>query len=566
MNLKNYIKSNKKKSVVLISLIIIGVGVIPLLIFTFWADLNNPYTIQEINLTSEDGTELTAWVYTPAGVTGNHPGVVVGHGFCSNKGFMHPLSIELVKRGFSVVNIDFRGHGSSGGYLPSIRADAEASGLVGDMEAAISYLQSLGNIDKIGLVGHSMGGRTSYATAEKHTNIINATVSIGMISIDFNLTKVRNILNVLGQVEQIFSTDNAIEFIKSYTGLTTVELGKLYGSFSGGNATKAVLGPMSEHLSEVINSIIIYETVQWFEQAFNGQIATDVVITVGIQQTFLIIALIGVISLSFVVLVYLSNRTWARGLEKPEREMIQDVPITKLSLIYILGILVGTILLIPLSILFPTVLPVSTGNLLYAQILGNSIGVFIMYYLLIMRKKEKQKLSDFPGKIKAMCSISPTKSLLFGIIAAVLIAGALTLLMHWTTTTLLLTAREIGTIFGLVLLFFPFFLIKEYYMRMIQGQLKTDNRAKEYFSMVGVGILIDNLLYILAMPFVWQSTNQNMGFLALVLTVIVLMSVILNFLVTWVYMHSGRNILGSTIFLCIFYAWMIVNFFPFGIN
>lgn len=64
---------------------------------------------------------------------------------------MQGLSIDLVKRGFTVVTIDFRGHGSSEGYR------AESSKLDLDMIAAIEYLEGLGNINKIGLVGHSMG-------------------------------------------------------------------------------------------------------------------------------------------------------------------------------------------------------------------------------------------------------------------------------------------------------------------------------------------------------------------------------------------------------------------------
>ncbi|MHA1763033.1 MAG: hypothetical protein ACTSYC_04640 [Promethearchaeota archaeon] len=41
-------------------------------------------------------------------------------------------------------------------------------------------------------------------------------------------------------------------------------------------------------------------------------------------------------------------------------------------------------------------------------------------------------------------------------------------------------------------------------------------------------------------------------------------AIIQQILVTWVYMYSGRNIISSAAFLSILYAWMIVNFFPFG--
>ncbi|NVM36868.1 MAG: hypothetical protein HWN81_14825 [Candidatus Lokiarchaeota archaeon] len=51
---------------------------------------------------------------------------------------------------------------------------------------------------------------------------------------------------------------------------------------------------------------------------------------------------------------------------------------------------------------------------------------------------------------------------------------------------------------------------------------------------------------------------------ALYLYVWIRMMIYQQFAVTWVYMWSGRNILGSAIFLSIFYSWMSVIFFPFG--
>ena len=117
MSLKNFLKSNKKRTGVIISVILIVSGIIPLIIFTFYADPTNQYTISPKTLISADNTQIDTLVYTPKETTGNLPGVVVGHGFCGNKQFMQYISIELVKRGFVVVDIDFRGHGSSSGSI-----------------------------------------------------------------------------------------------------------------------------------------------------------------------------------------------------------------------------------------------------------------------------------------------------------------------------------------------------------------------------------------------------------------------------------------------------------------
>ena len=114
---------------------------------------------------------------------------------------------------------------------------------------------------------------------------------------------------------------------------------------------------------------------------------------------------------------------------------------------------------------------------------------------------------------------------------------------------------------GLTLICFPFFLIKEFYFRNVQGCLKTSRRSIEYFSMVFIGIFMDNFLLGLSMLFkysnlLYMPDNSRYVFGW------VIFSIIQQFTTTWVYMWSGRNILGSTMFLSIFFAWMSVIFLP----
>ncbi|MBE0526323.1 MAG: alpha/beta fold hydrolase, partial [Candidatus Thorarchaeota archaeon] len=156
------LKSSRKVKALLIGTIILIVGIVSTYSFTYNADAGHPYTIEHQTLVSGDGTLIQALVYTPVDTTSDCPGVVVGHGFCENKQYMQLLSIELVKRGFVVVSIDFRGHGSSEGYLSDFE---RSNGLVLDMLAGVEYLEDLGFVDRIGLAGHSMGGGTSMLTA-----------------------------------------------------------------------------------------------------------------------------------------------------------------------------------------------------------------------------------------------------------------------------------------------------------------------------------------------------------------------------------------------------------------
>ena len=157
-----------------------------------------------------------------------------------------------------------------------------------------------------------------------------------------------------------------------------------------------------------------------------------------------------------------------------------------------------------------------------------------------------------------MCSTNSKVSIYYGFITGLLFTSSITALSHWSNTATVPTIREALVILYITALFFPFLLVKEFYLRIIQGHLKEPNRLKEYFKMTGIGILIDNILLIPIMLLLWGS-----DFLALALTVVLLFSIIQHILVTWIYMHSGRNLLGSTVFLSIFYAWMIMNFYPF---
>ena len=179
-----------------------------------------------------------------------------------------------------------------------------------------------------------------------------------------------------------------------------------------------------------------------------------------------------------------------------------------------------------------------------------------MYYFLL--RKERLGFRDIPSKFKVMCSANPKLSIFYGFSVAIIYIASIAAISHWSNTATIPTIIELLVMLYITALFFPFLLIKEFYFRVIQGRLNEPNRLKEYFKMTGIGILIDNLLFVPIMILLLGS-----DFLALALTVVILFSIIQQILVTWVYIFSGRNILGSTLFLCIFYAWMIINFYPF---
>ncbi len=553
--LKN-LRFDKKRLGLLISISIIIIGLIPHLILISISGSNYSYTVDPLSLESEDGTYISAFKYTPKGEK-NNGGIVVSHYLAGNKFHMHPLSIELVKRGFTVINIDFRGHGASGGYFLY-------SEFINDMKTAVDYLEyAVPHITEVGLVGHSLGAIIAVALARTYPNRINATVAIGHIP--SNMTNIANLLIAIGLLEQSYSTEDVLEALMAYTGLPNVEIGELYGDFNAGDAIKGVVSPFSEHLFEVMDPSIIYETVQWFEQAFNGELASDIFITVPLFQIFSYVSQLGVVAFIFVLIAYLSNYLFKHKIVYPEKRILKNgrnisiYNLIKYYAIYVM--LIGFFIFLFLLDIFTGIIPLSTASLILTSSVGTAIGTIIIYYFLILHREEKLSIKILPLKIQEMCLTNSGRSMLFGIFAALLLASSLSAPWHWNLQNILPTTSEIGIMIGITLMGFPFFLIKEFYFRIVQGRLKNSNRLKEYFTMVSIGIIMDNLLIgmfkflsLFNIVHVPETLHYLLG--------LIIFSIIQQFTTTWVYMWSGRNILGSTMFLSLFYSWMSVIFLP----
>lgn len=561
MSIIEFLKADKKRAGVIISIIILLIGVVPLIIFTFFADPAHPYTITQETLISEDGTEIQALIYAPLTASGSIPGVVLAHGYCGSKGSLNSIGIELVKRNFLVVNIDFRGHGASGGYLSRDPEGYEK--LEMDVMAGIQYLKDSGVVDKIGLMGHSMGAGTVRRVAEKIPNQINATVSMGSIPSSANATLIPNLLVALGQFEQAMVVDSALDFLELYTGQTGLAFDTLYGDFTDGSATKVALGPFSEHLYERTDPVIIYEIVNWFELAFYGSVRWEIVITSVFQNAFFYVSIFGSVCLCFVVIIYLSKFIWKDKTMDMRKDLTKN---TSILLLLLYSIIIGIISLLSYLIfadLFVDVVTFSAGDQIFAFNFGFALGVLIVYSLLVLRK-ERVSLKDLPMKFKELTSNNITSSLIFGVVAAILLIIGITKISFWSQSPGWPTTREIGTIIGLTFIFFPLLFVKEFYFRTVQSKLNFSNRFKEYFSMVFIGIFMETVVTVPLALLTWGSANSMLSFISLSLTATFIMAVIQQILVTWVYMHSGRNIVGSTVFLCILYSWIMINFFPFA--
>jgi len=109
--------------------------------------------VRDIRFMGSNGTEMSALLYIPKGVTAKNPapGIVAIHGYINSRETQDGFAIEFARRGYVVLAPDQTGHGYS---------DPPAFGNGFGGPDSLVYLRSLDIVDKnnIGLEGHSMGG------------------------------------------------------------------------------------------------------------------------------------------------------------------------------------------------------------------------------------------------------------------------------------------------------------------------------------------------------------------------------------------------------------------------
>ena len=550
------LNAHKKKIILLMSITFVLIGFVPQLSFRIIRDLNDPYTVEPLALKSEDGTYISSFIYAPKGEK-NHGGIIISHRYWGDKMIMQPISIELVRRGFTVISIDLRAHGASGGQF--IRSE-----LINDVKAAVDYLElELSYITQIGLIGHSLGAIASAELARAYPDKINATVVIGSLS--FNPSGISNLLFAFGRYEPFLFEEEILNALRLYTGEQNVTIGQLYyGDFVGGNNTMAFVGNFFDHLLEIIDPTVMYQVVQWFEQVFNGAPAEDIVLTEWFLEFFSLLSQLGIISLNFILIVYLSNNLFKKNSAQQEKETDKGPKssVKRLISYFTLLIMGFTITFFFFALSIPRITEyLNTASSILVISLVAATGTFLFYPFLIMSSEGKFSFKIYFLKIKMMYSTLFKSSMVFGIASALLLILSLPMFWNLPYQSVIIIGEKFGFLIGLILISFPLLFIKEFYFRIIQGKLKKSKIYKEYIKTVLAGILMDNLIIFMIFSVSWINFLY-MPVNLLYLSIWIRFSIIQNILVTWIYIYSERNILGSTIFSSIIYAWLSVIIFP----
>lgn len=216
--------------------------------------------VKDVRFADSEGTMMSALLYIPKGVTVDNPApamLVIGGGDTNREAFQS-WSLEFARRGYVVFDVDKYTEGYSEG-LPFDMPRAFGG------PAAFQYLLTLDIIDhdNIGMMGHSMGGMAIGAVASAFPDSYKAMVNVGSTP----NPGARNSAMILGVDDG--DDEATLGPIFDLIDVTTLESGKIYGSFEDGTA-KALYSVPYPHATEIVTPRTLGYGLDWIQQAITA--------------------------------------------------------------------------------------------------------------------------------------------------------------------------------------------------------------------------------------------------------------------------------------------------------
>jgi len=230
-------------------------------------------SVESISIERSPGRYVEFLVYSPR--TANHyipmPVMLTIHGLTGSKEGMYAFNVELARRNFTVVSIDLPGHGDS-----TLEFDiTDFYTMAQDAYAAVRYIQTtFSDVDNesYGVLTHSLGFRVAIELKDFPITpkAYAAVGDVGKIDQDVFIEFPQNLLFAVGSFDEIVSSQDALSAIRAATGNNSAIDGITYGSLDNQTAFRLVFGP-SNHAFEVVDSVLVNETVSWLVQGVQGE-------------------------------------------------------------------------------------------------------------------------------------------------------------------------------------------------------------------------------------------------------------------------------------------------------
>ena len=432
-----------------------------------------PATFYMPGTANQPGPEDPFYQLFPSPPEKRPPGVLLIHGFTSDRTNTSSLARRIAQNGYGVLAIDVRGHGEN-------RNPFNRELLRDDVAAGVAYLRQSTQIDpsRIVVIGHSMGAGAALDYANRNANL---TASV-MISGGFRLDgpeRPRNALFIYAQNDLPFIPELSRMIATHITGDDHIEIGKRYGDFANGTALELIQVPGVNHVSILWSAETAQQIIKWLDSACGMQRPGDLNLRDARLNTILVVLVL------FLLLMFPLGRI-AGGLANVQ-ERIPDIAGVPGAVAALVIAMVAAMPLI--SLVSPgSFIPLVVGNpaISWIAVAGGMLIVFTAVRL--------------PDELRKLTA-GWRQSLLVGAIAfgAIYVMSDYDVTLHRAT----LTPERLLVMLGSAVLVLPFFTAFEVLLR--RGSMGTSTAlssagfALVYFVMM-IGLSLGVLPFGIAPP------------------------------------------------------------------
>lgn len=544
--------------------------------------------IVNVQFSTADGIRIQGRLYVPAEASPSNlrPGVLVIHGFSSSKEGMMAFNTELARHGFVVLAIDVEGHGYSDPGT-DIQADRGA-------QAGLEYLSNLVYVDAIGIIGHSMGAWMAVDVLNSTSIPVQATVLVGggvdtpYGILGTNSSYPYNLLVAIGRFDELFyGTDLLTILAPSFGTPPPIIVGQTYGNIAEGSGRRLILPP-TNHLFEVMDPIIVAETLQWLNTCLDNNEPPALLPGVLLYPFYFVgeaLATIGLLLTVFPLLLLILQFKPLHILSEPPKSPYASgksrywkygigygiIGLASFLPFFLLGVIIQFVFL------FPQVFAPAVG----CWLLGSAVITGVLLRYSIRRLKENHPTGN------AMGGFTESRNQFVHLLARSSIAALLVILWIylWTLPFNLLAHINFQILFPIfkpltplralfvpiyLLFAIPFFLIEGIWLI---GFLRVQSKATwiqtqttwtlhatfiktiPYITLVGLQFLIAYTIGVLLFP-------GFIGFMLLFLWGLIPLFLLTPTILAWSYRISNRVYIGAIICALIL-AWSLAATFPF---
>ncbi len=217
-------------------------------------------------LPGEGGTEPHSAFLDPPPRGARPPGIVLMHGFASDRLGMSSLARRLAASGYAVLTFDSSGHGQN--RTPFQRNFARADAFESDYGAAVSFLRGYPHVDgeRIAVMGHSMGAGASLDYATRDAGL-DAVVLISGGWMTWGPHTPRNALFIYASGDPADIKERSLQIAARLAGGGSIEPGHTYGDPAMGSAVRVVEIAGADHASIAWKRETATEIARWLDAA-----------------------------------------------------------------------------------------------------------------------------------------------------------------------------------------------------------------------------------------------------------------------------------------------------------